>query len=301
MSLMSAGPNEKLATATDAEQALLAVAICEARNAFSGWTAMPFASRKAIVASALKKVEADTDELSGLFWLEPGGTLAEARWQIDLLTKAVGPAVLQMELPEKEQDAQPIKHITKRYLLGDAGDMAVLRNLLVILAFGKVLPALLAGDTVVLTASPMTPVTMLRMAEYLRELVPPGVFNFVTASNNFGFGTTSLPEFDLITFTRSADPVAPAAESPSDALAPKEEESITDPGRIASVVTTLLRNKLFGSIEAIPTIRKPGRHGLASALFEILSFQPTRMKTQVLVWRLARKASYTFPMFRSKA
>ena len=301
MSLMSTVPNRKPATATQAEQTLLAIAICEARNAFSDWAAVSFGGRKAILASVLKKLEADTDELSGLLWLEQGSTLAAARWQIDLLTKAVGPAVLQMELHETKQDAQPIKHITKRYLLGDAGEKAVLRNLLVILAFGKVLPALLAGDTVVLTASPMTPVTMLRMSEYLRELVPPGVFNFVTGCNDLGFGTTSLPEFDLITFTRSANTVNPAAKSPRGTLAPEEEESITDSGRIASGVTTLLRNKLFGSIETIPTSKKPGRHGLASALFEILSFRPTRMKTQVLVWRLARKASYTVPMFRSKA
>jgi aldehyde dehydrogenase (NAD+) len=294
-------PNRKLASATDAEQALLAIAISEARNAFPGWAAVPFATRKAIVASALKNLEADTDELSGLLWLEQGSTLAEASWQIDLLTKAVGPTALQMELPEKEQDALSIKHVTKRYLLGDAGGMSVLRNLLVILAFGKVLPALLAGDTVVLTASPMTPVTMLRMSEYFREVVPPGVFNFVTGSNDLGFGTTSVPEFDLTRFTRSANRVDPAAESTSGALAPEEGESITDPGKIGSGVTRLLRNKLFGSIETIQATRKPGRHGLASALFEILSFRPTRMKTQVLVWRLARKASYTFPMFRSKA
>jgi hypothetical protein len=48
----------------------------------------------------------------------------------------------------------------------------------------------------------------------------------------------------------------------------------------------------------LPVNWKPGRHGLASTLFEILSFRPVRMRTQVLVWSLARKASYTFPMPR---
>ena len=62
----------------------------------------------------------------------------------------------------------------------------------------------------------------------------------------------------------------------------------TDPEKIA----------LFGSIVLVPVNCKPGRYGLASTLFEILSFRPVRMRTQVLVWSLARKASYTFPMPR---
>ncbi len=55
---------------------------------------------------------------------------------------------------------------------------------------------------------------------------------------------------------------------------------------------------LFGSVALVPVNWKPGRYGLASTLFEILSFRPVRMRTQVLVWSLARKASNTFPMFR---
>jgi len=55
---------------------------------------------------------------------------------------------------------------------------------------------------------------------------------------------------------------------------------------------------LLGSIAPVPVNCKPGRYGLASTLFEILSFRPVRMRTQVLVWSLARKASYTFPMPR---
>jgi hypothetical protein len=66
-----------------------------------------------------------------------------------------------------------------------------------------------------------------------------------------------------------------------------DSRAITDPERMS----------LFGSVELVPLIRKPGRSGLASTLLEILSFRPTRMKTQTLVWSLARKASYTAPFF----
>jgi acyl-CoA reductase-like NAD-dependent aldehyde dehydrogenase len=114
--------------------------------------------------------------LSTLLTAEQGGPLAQARWEIDLLTKAFGPALMQMELHEKEQEKQRIEHITKRYVPIDGGAFS-LWNLPVILSFGKVLPALLAGNTVVLRPSPFTPLTVLRISEYIRELLPPGVFN----------------------------------------------------------------------------------------------------------------------------
>ena len=43
----------------------------------------------------------------------------------------------------------------------------------------------------------------------------------------------------------------------------------------------------------LPRSRRDGME-LASALFEILSFQPRRMRTQVLVWSLTGKAAYDF-------
>jgi acyl-CoA reductase-like NAD-dependent aldehyde dehydrogenase len=229
------------------------------------------------------------DELSALLSAEQGVTLAGARWEINLLIKTFGPALMQMELHEKEQDVYPVKDITKRYVPIDASSTVSPRNLPVILSFGKVFPALLAGDTVVLRPSTFTPLTVLRMSAYICELLPPGVFNVVTGGDDFGSEMTSHPGIDLISFTRSANIEEPALESLAGTLELGEGDSttISDPGRIA----------LFGSIEVVPIIRKPGRYGLARTLFEILSFQPRRMKTQVLVWSLARKASYTFPTF----
>ena len=50
----------------------------------------------------------------------------------------------------------------------------------------------------------------------------------------------------------------------------------------------------FGRIALVHVNWQPGRFGLASTPFEILSFQPVRMRTQVSVWSLARKASNHF-------
>ena len=91
---MHAVTNKRLATVPDAERALFAIAISAARNAFSAWDAVPFARRKAILAGVLNKMDDDADELSALLTAEQRITLAEARWEINLLIKAFGPALL---------------------------------------------------------------------------------------------------------------------------------------------------------------------------------------------------------------
>jgi acyl-CoA reductase-like NAD-dependent aldehyde dehydrogenase len=89
-----------------------------------------------------------------------------------------GQALMQMELHEKEQDVHPEKHITKRYVQIDARRTVSPRILAVILSFGKVFPALLAGDTVVLRPARFTTLTLLRISEHIRELL------FVPANAN---------------------------------------------------------------------------------------------------------------------
>ena len=43
-----------------------------------------------------------------------------------------------------------------------------------ILAFWKIAPALLAGNTIVLKPSPFTPLSTLKLGELLRDVVPAG-------------------------------------------------------------------------------------------------------------------------------
>jgi hypothetical protein len=191
-----------------------------------------------------------------------------------------------MELPENEQDVQPARQITKRYVGVDGSDAAAPRNLSFILSFGKVFPALLAGNTVVLIPSPFTTLTVLRISEYIRELFPPGVFNVVTGEHDLWIGMIPHSGVDLICFSKSANREEPASESFAGTVGLGKNNS--------RMMADRRRNALLGKIEVVPVNRKPGRSRLAGTLFEILSFQPTRMKTQVLVWSLARKASYHF-------
>jgi acyl-CoA reductase-like NAD-dependent aldehyde dehydrogenase len=285
---------EQLSVIPDVNRAFLKKTINEARKAFPGRSAVSFGHRKTILANLLKTIGEHADELSVLLKAEQGGPLVQARWEIELLTKAFGPALMQMEVRENEEDGRYLQHLTRRYFPIDNGTVNPW-NLPVILSFGKVLPALLAGDTIVLRPSPFSPLTVLRIAGFLRELLPAGVFNVVIGGHDLWPWSTSHSGIDLMAFTRSAN----IRKLPWQSAAGRSEPfpfGLGDNGSRSVTKTSPEERAVFGRIALVPITWEPGRSGLARTLFEILSFQPASMRAQVLVWSLARKASYSFPM-----
>ena len=121
--------------------------------------------------------------------------------------------------------------------------------------------------------SPFTPLTVLRISEYIRELLPPGVFNVVTGGHDLWPWLRSHPGIGLITFTRSTYIGKRVSESAADTL---RAATLELEGNNSKAVADTDPEKLafFGSIALVPVHCKPGRHGLASALFENFRFRP---------------------------
>jgi acyl-CoA reductase-like NAD-dependent aldehyde dehydrogenase len=129
LSVINPVTKKQLVAIPDVDRGLLNRAISGARHAFSEWGAVSFGRRKAILASLLSKIEDHADELCALLTTERGGPLAQARWEIDLLTHAFGPALMQMEVYEKEKDRRPLEQITKRFVPIDGGGVISRWNL----------------------------------------------------------------------------------------------------------------------------------------------------------------------------
>ncbi len=73
-------------------------------------------------------------------------------------------------------------------------------------ALTKIVPALLAGCTVVLTPAAETPVDALRLAEIIEEVgFPKGVINIVTGGLVVGEHLIRHPDVDKVTFTGSTE------------------------------------------------------------------------------------------------
>jgi len=73
-----------------------------------------------------------------------------------------------------------------------------------LLNLAKIVPALLAGNTLVLKPSPFTPFSALLFGEIAQEIgLPKGVLNIVTGGPDVGSLLTTDPRVDLVSFTGS--------------------------------------------------------------------------------------------------
>ena len=73
---------------------------------------------------------------------------------------------------------------------------------LLILSF-KLPSALLAGNTLVVKPAPTTPLSTLKFAELVKDILPKGVLNVITDANDLGDEMTKHPDIRKISFTGS--------------------------------------------------------------------------------------------------
>jgi aldehyde dehydrogenase (NAD+) len=200
--VLNPATEQAFAQAPDCSPEQLDQAVAAARAAFPAWAATPYAERQKLVASIAGILAANLDGLHRLLTREQGKTHANA--QGDVMGGAhwcQQAATLELPVTVVEDTAERYGE-TRHVPIGVVGAIAPW-NFPVILAFFKVAPALLAGNTVVLKPSPFTPLTTLKIGELLRGVLPDGVLNVVTGGDMLGPWMTSHPGIDKISFTGS--------------------------------------------------------------------------------------------------
>ncbi|MDF0725468.1 aldehyde dehydrogenase family protein [Cytobacillus sp. S13-E01] len=79
-------------------------------------------------------------------------------------------------------------------------------NMPMLIATWKIAPALAMGNTIVIKPASFTPLTTLKLAEIISEVVPPGVINVVTGSGTeVGEPLATHPKVEKIAFTGSTE------------------------------------------------------------------------------------------------
>jgi aldehyde dehydrogenase (NAD+) len=183
-------------------QAELDKAVAAARAAFKSWRNTSIEERRAAVLAIAGAIQANHDELFRLLTSEQGKPHAQAQMEIGgaaMMAQAQSTLELEEEIVE-DSDSRLMR--SRRVPVGVVGGI-VPWNFPVMMAMQKIAPAMIAGCTIVLKPSPFTPITTLRIAELIKDLVPAGVVNIITGEDALGPMITAHPDIDKITFTGS--------------------------------------------------------------------------------------------------
>jgi aldehyde dehydrogenase (NAD+) len=192
-------------------------AIAEARRSFDDgvWAERTAAERARVVHALLDHVESRRAELVETIVAEAG----QPRWFADLTQVGAGLGLaratvdLALSLPHEDANPVPVDELVRgRVALSirrhePVGVVAAITpyNAALLMAFQKVVPALMAGCSVVLRPSPLTPISSLVLGEAADAAgLPPGVLSVVVEDGAAGAELlTSNPAVDMVSFTGS--------------------------------------------------------------------------------------------------
>lgn len=187
----------------------LDAAVGAARAAFPAWSRTPDAERRGLVHALGGLLEANMPALMELLTKETGKPLGGLNGVGAGME--VGGAIAwthvtaDLELPvEVIQDNAEARIEVHRKPLGVVASITPW-NWPLMIAIWHVMPALRAGNTVVLKPSELTPVATLRFVELANTVLPAGVLNVVSAERDAGVGEAIAkhPDIDKIVFTGS--------------------------------------------------------------------------------------------------
>ncbi|WP_288486872.1 succinylglutamate-semialdehyde dehydrogenase [uncultured Novosphingobium sp.] len=188
-----------------ADAAAVHEAVARARRAFPAWASLSLTSRVEHVQAFKAALQERRDALAVTISRETGKPLWETRAEVaSMIAKVDVSITAQAERAGERRSAVPFGETVLRHR--PHGVMAVLGpfNFPGHLPNGHIVPALLAGNTVVFKPSELTPATGEAMAECWAEAgLPAGVFQIVQGGRSTGEALVAA-EIDGLLFTGSA-------------------------------------------------------------------------------------------------
>jgi len=185
-----------VATTQDVEDAVKA-----ANDAFPKWSQTPFEKRIEMLKKYLELYQGYEEELTELMTKECGKPRQFAAFEVKGASGFFDHH-LRLKIPEEvvEDDS---KTITTRYV--PLGVVAAICpwNFPIVLSLGKLIPALMTGNCIILKPSPFTPYTGLKVVEIAQQIFPPGVVQALGGDANLGPQLVVHPNIQKISFTGS--------------------------------------------------------------------------------------------------
>ena len=198
-----ARPSEVVVEAPSTSPDQLDRAVAAARRSQPAWAGLPHEERAGLVVAAAEAGVAavEAGQLARLLTREHGKTQLEAIFDTATMggmAAAFAPLVAEALSPrEVSGGATRIEwapHGVVAAILPFNWPVSVMAN--------KAVPALLAGNSVVVKAPPTCPATVLLVAAAMAEVLPPGVLNVVNGPTAaLGAALVAHPDVDMVSFT----------------------------------------------------------------------------------------------------
>lgn len=190
-----------------ANPSLVDQAVNAARKAFPRWRATPDQNRRELIHQLGQLLEQHQEELEILISQETGKPLAglNAVGATMELMGSIGWTHVTADITltdEIIQDNDEAFVKTYRKPLGVVASITPW-NWPLMIAIWHIMPALRAGNTVVIKPSEKTPLATLRFVELANTVLPKGVLNIVTGYGDVGSALVAHPQVNKIIFTGS--------------------------------------------------------------------------------------------------
>ena len=188
-----------------ATAAEVAIACKAARAAFEAWACEPLEVRVGICNRFRDLLKEHSEDLAALISIEVGKPLWEARTEVTTMANKVDISVQAHhartgEALTKVADGDAVLRHRPHGVFGVFGPY----NFPGHLPNGHIVPALIAGNTIVFKPSESAPQTAIRTVElWVKAGLPDGVINLVNGARDTGAALAAQPELDGILYTGS--------------------------------------------------------------------------------------------------
>ncbi|TNE41160.1 MAG: aldehyde dehydrogenase family protein [Alphaproteobacteria bacterium] len=193
---------EAFAKSPRASKADLDTTVAAAQEAFKTWRKTSHDERKAVLLKIAGILNENIDDLARLLTHEQGKPIAAATSEVGASTFWCT-AVAEQEVPTDVLEDTDAHRVEVRHdPVGVVGGI-VPWNYPILMSFWKIAPALITGNTIIIKTSPYTPISMLAVAELVKDAAPAGVLNIISGGDELGQWMTEHEGINKISFTGS--------------------------------------------------------------------------------------------------
>jgi aminobutyraldehyde dehydrogenase len=203
--VLNPATGEVLSTVLSASSAQVTQAVQAAQRAFGEWSRTAPQSRSLLLLRLADAIESRAEELARLESLNCGkpymSVLSDEIPAVVDCYRFFAGAVRSMTGPLAGEYLPGHTSMIRRDPVGVVASVAPW-NYPLMMAAWKLAPALAAGNTVVIKPSEQTPLTLLKQAEIMEGIFPPGVVNVITGvGETTGAALIKAPEVRMISLT----------------------------------------------------------------------------------------------------